>query len=515
MFKLTVEKGEAAGKVYELKPGENTIGRSRSTAVHIASPDVSGVHARIRIAGGSAFLENLSQFGTSVNGAPVTGEVVLADGQRLGLGKNTVLLFSQDTAKLQEAVTGAGLDPAAADDGERTMAATVGATRAPVTQAATRAGDADGLEMTAAFVPPDPDMEEEEGATHAMQTRGATPEEIEMLRSNEQKRARRKIMTIVAVAVPLLLLTIILRPKPLPPETEIEWARDESGEYLDAFEPALSGGVKDGGYDVMYPGNKSFKKSVVGGGFVLEGRMGRKLDVPMRVVLQEEHDIRLAGMSRAEMVDDWIEQVSASGGRWNFERPSPVVAFFGKRNGVPYTRVTYLRDGGGSWFGMACVVRHGCRRITLCAEVPVTERVRAESMLATKMLAVSEQFEYSHWEHNPVIPAFPENEVLSQVSKELDRIAPATWVALENQLTGVLTKASLASNTEGVSEAQRLLMKLRERQTLWFNSQQLAFDSALMQGSNARAVKIAEFTKAVFSNMEDQRYFTVRKWKVY
>lgn len=514
MFRLTVEKGEAAGRVYELKPGENTIGRSRSAAVHIASPDVSGVHARIRVAGGVALLENLSQFGTSVNGAPASGEVALADGQRIALGKSTVLRFSGDVAAAEEAATGPGLEPAA-DSGERTVAATMAATRAPATQAATRAGDTDGLEMTAAFVPPDPDMEEEEGATHAMQTRGATPEEIELLRADEQKRARKKVMILAAVAVATLIMATVFRPKPLPPENEIEWARDERGEYLDDFMPAISGGVKDGGYDVMYPGNKSFKKSVVGGGFVLEGRVGRKLDVPMRVVLQEEHDTRLAGMSRAAMVDDWIAQVSASGGRWNFDRPSPVIAFFGKRNGVPYTRVTYVRDGGGSWFGMASVVRHGRRRITVCAEVPVTERVRAESMLATKMLIASEGFEYAHWEHNPVTPAFPENEVLAQIGKELERIAPATWVALENQLTGVLTKASLSANESCVEEARRLLVKLRERQTLWFNSQQLAFDAALMQGSNSRALKIAEFTKAVFSNMEDQRYFTVRKWKVY
>ncbi len=502
MFRLTVEKGEAAGKVYELKPGENTLGRSRSATVHIASLDVSGVHARIRVAGGTAFLENLSQFGTRVNGAPASGEVALSDGQQLELGKNTVLRFNQDVAAAQEAATGPGLDPEVAEAGE-------------CTQAATRAGTMDDLEMTAAFVPPEPGMEEEEGATHAMQTRGATPEEIELLRVGEQKRARRKIMIMVAVALPLLVLIMIFRPRSLSPETEIEWTRDKNGEYLDDYISALSGGFKEGGYDVMYPGNKSFKKSVIGGGFVLEGRMGRKLDIPMRVVLQEEYDARLAGMSRAETVDDWIAQVSASGGRWNFEQPSPVVAFFGKRNGVPYTRVTYMRDGGGSWFGMASVVRHGCRRITVCAEVPVTERVRTESMLTTKMLRVSEEFEYSYWEHNPMVPAFSENEVLAQIGKELERIAPATWVALENQLTGVLTKASLAGNAECVNEAQRLLTKLRERQTLWFNSQQLAFDAALMQGRNTRAVKIAEFTKAVFSNMEDQRYFTVRKWKVY
>jgi hypothetical protein len=506
MFRLTVEKGETAGKVYELKPGENMIGRSRSAAVHISSPDVSGVHAHIRVAGGTAFLENLSQFGTSVDGVPVSGEVALADGQCLELGKSTRLRFNVDANAVQEAATGMGFDPAATIAGER----------GKITMAGTLTGGAGRSDLTTAFMPPDPShMEDEEGVTHAMQTRAATPEEIELLRVAEQKRARRKFMIMATVVVAVVALVVVFRPKPLPPETEIDWARDERGEYLDDFLPAVSGGVKDGGYDVMFPGNKSFKKSVDGNGFVLEGRVGRKLDVPMRVVLQEEYDARLAGISRDEMVAEWIAQVSASGGRWNFDRPSPAIAFFGKRNGVPYTRVTYVRDGGGSWFGMANVVRHGCRRITICAEVPVIERVRAESMLATKMLIASEHFEYSYWEYNPVTPAFPENEVLAQISKELERIAPATWVALENQLTGVLTKASLAGNAACVEEAQRLLVKLRERQTLWFNSQQLAFDAALMQGRNDRAVKIAEFTKAVFSNMEDQRYFTVRKWKVY
>ena len=63
------------------------------------------------------------------------------------------------------------------------------------------------------------------------------------------------------------------------------------------------------------------------------------------------------------------------------------------------------------------------------------------------------------------------------------------------------------------TEAAGLLAKLREREALWFNSQQLAFDAAVMQGSIKKAKKIAEFTKGIFSNMEDQRYYTVRKWK--
>ena len=520
MFRLTVEKGEPKGAVFELKPGENTLGRSRASGVHLQSPDVSGLHARIQIAGGVASLENLSQFGTRVNGRPVTGEVSLSTGQRIEVGKTTVLVFELDgKAKPQtdrEARTGeAGITSAAPGGVTRTLAAS--ATRPPFTLGATRA-DAGGSEMTGALSRSDitrgASESDEEGVTHAMQTRAAAPEEIELLRTNEQKRVRRRMLIGVAITIFALILVFIFRPRTPPPETEIDWAQDAKGEYLDAFEPALSGGLKEGGYDLMYPGNKTFKKSAAAGGFVLDGWIGRKLDVPMRVILQEENETRLASMGRTEMVDDWIRQMSGSGGRWNFDKPSPAVAFLGKRNGVPSTRVSYLRDGDGSWFGTASIVRYGCRRIVARAEVPAAERVRAENMLSTKLIRVSDEFENAHWEYNPAAATFSEEEVLTQVRKDLERMAPATWDALKGLLTGLLTKAVLAGHKETETEAIRLLVKLRERQALWFNSQQLAFDAALMQGNRSKAAKIAEFTKAVFSNVEDQRYFAVRKWKI-
>ena len=68
-------------------------------------------------------------------------------------------------------------------------------------------------------------------------------------------------------------------------------------------------------------------------------------------------------------------------------------------------------------------------------------------------------------------------------------------------------------NPQVEAEAIGLLARLREREALWFNSQQLAYDAAVMQGSLKKAAKIAEFSKGIFSNQEDQRYFTVRKWK--
>lgn len=522
MFRLIVEKGEPAGAVYELKPGEATLGRSRAATFRLASSDVSGHHARIRVEGGAARLENMSQFGTRLNGQPVSAPVELAAGQKIEIGKATVLRVegAPDAAPAAdpEAATGEG-----AAGGTRAVAASAsealaGATRAEAIPEETRAAaaHADELsELTSALSRPAPGEAEEgatEGATRAMQTRAATPEEIEHLKVLEQKRIRRRTTIGLSVAIPLVLLAIVFRPRTPPPENEIEWTLDANGDFVDAFEAAPGGGRKDGGYDVLYPGNNTFKKKVAEGGWVLEGRIARKLDVPMRVILQETQETRFAGMTRAEFVQDWIQQASVSGGRWNFDKPAPTVSFFGRKNGIPFTRVTYLRDGDGSWFGVASVVRHGIRRIVVRAEVPASERVRAEKMLSDKLLKPSEDFEYAYWESGPTRAKIAEDEALPQARADIERMAPATWVAINGQLSALLAQAVLAGHKETEAEALRLLVKLRERQALWFNSQKLAFNAAISQNSLQKAAKTAEFTKAVFSDMEDQRYFDVRKW---
>ena len=509
MFRITVEKGDPAGAVYELKPGESMLGRSRSAAVHLASADVSGHHARIRVENGEARIENLSQFGTRIDGKPVAGAVALAAGQRIEIGKVTVLrvdpLPGAPAPADPEAATGEGLAP---------TRAAASATRAFADPEATRAAD-DLSELTSPLSRSAPGEAEEgatEGMTRAMQTRAATPEEIEHLKAVEQKRVRRRTTIGLSIAVPVVLLAVIFRPRTPPPETEIEWSKDARGEFVDAFEPAPSGGFKDGGYDVMYPGNKTFKKKAIEGGWAMEGLIARKLDVPMRVMLQETQEARFATMSRAEFVQDWIQQVSASGGRWSFDKPSPTTLFFGRKNGVPFTRVTYLRDGDGSWFGVASVVRHGVRRIVTRAEVPANERVRAERILSDKLLKVSEEFEYACWEGGPSLAKVPEAEGLAQAQADIERMAPATWVAINGLLNGLLAQAAQDGHKQVEEEALRLLAKLRERQALWFNSQKLAFNAAVSQNNLPKATKTAEFTKAVFSDINDQRYFDVRKW---
>lgn len=526
MLRLTVEAGEPAGAVFELGAGESTLGRSRTATIRLPSPDISALHARIRTADDRAYLENTSQFGTRVDEAPVAGAIELLPGQRIAIGKVTVLRFSREAGAAPQAprpASGAATD---APTGEHaappaTRALDPLATRAMPTGAVkSAAADRSDDGQTGALSRADltrgaAEEASEEGATRAMQTRAAAPEEIEHLRIVEQKRSKRRIALGIVIAIPILLLPYIFRPRTPPPETEIEWPQDETGATLYAYEPAASGGIADGGYDLLYPGNGTFKKTAHPGGVLIEGWIGRKRNVPMRLILEEEVDTRFTVLGRTACVEDWIQQTAATDGHWNFDKPSSSVSFFGTKNGVPYTRVAYQRDGGGaSWYGIASIIRYGPRRISVRAEAPVTERARAEKILSARLLFVSEPFEYGYWEAPASVSDVSEAESLYQARTDLARMAPATWAALETQLAALLAKATQSGNAETAGEALRLLTRLRERQALWFNSQQLAFDASVMQGDRTKASRTAEFTKAVFSNMDDQRYYTVRKWKV-
>ena len=106
----------------------------------------------------------------------------------------------------------------------------------------------------------------------------------------------------------------------------------------------------------------------------------------------------------------------------------------------------------------------------------------------------------------------PVSELLDQVRQDLERMAPGTWMSLDHMLCGLLSRVVPAQDSENEKECLRLLKKLRLHQALWFNSQQLAYESARFGGNDKHAQKIAVFTKGVFSEMSDQRYYTVRKW---
>jgi hypothetical protein len=84
--KLVVVKGELKGEQYDLREGDNQIGRSNECDVVLPSMWISRAHALMRCEMGRIEIESLSDKITSVDGEPVSGTVAVADGAKIQLG---------------------------------------------------------------------------------------------------------------------------------------------------------------------------------------------------------------------------------------------------------------------------------------------------------------------------------------------------------------------------------------------------------------------------------------------
>ncbi|HET8644979.1 MAG TPA: FHA domain-containing protein, partial [Vicinamibacteria bacterium] len=77
----------SAEREFALEEGETIVGRAEECAVRLDSSTVSRHHARLRIAGGQAVLEDLdSKNGTYVGGRRIDRPAVLANNDRLRFG---------------------------------------------------------------------------------------------------------------------------------------------------------------------------------------------------------------------------------------------------------------------------------------------------------------------------------------------------------------------------------------------------------------------------------------------
>jgi len=92
---LIVLAGQAVGEMYKLPAGPAVIGRGRSSDVALHDEGVSRAHARIVVHGDEIFIEDLdSRNGTFVNGERVRGRAPLADGDKIQVGRTTILKFT-------------------------------------------------------------------------------------------------------------------------------------------------------------------------------------------------------------------------------------------------------------------------------------------------------------------------------------------------------------------------------------------------------------------------------------
>ncbi|HUS63398.1 MAG TPA: GGDEF domain-containing protein [Kofleriaceae bacterium] len=92
---LIVLSGQNVGEMYKLSGEHVTMGRGGSADIRLVDEGISRFHARIRAEGGHMVVEDLeSRNGTFLNGERVTAARKLEDGDKIQVGRTTVLKFS-------------------------------------------------------------------------------------------------------------------------------------------------------------------------------------------------------------------------------------------------------------------------------------------------------------------------------------------------------------------------------------------------------------------------------------
>ena len=91
---LTVLTGGASGTQFKVSKGTAVIGRAPSVELRLQDDGISRTHARIRAETGRAWVEDMkSRNGTFVNGVKITATTELRDGDKIQVGRGTVIRF--------------------------------------------------------------------------------------------------------------------------------------------------------------------------------------------------------------------------------------------------------------------------------------------------------------------------------------------------------------------------------------------------------------------------------------
>ncbi len=122
--RLIIKRGPNTEQEYELLEDEITIGRSSTSAITIADPEVSRRHACIRRDKNSYIVEDwTSTNGTFVNGQRIKGFVTLYDEDEIRLGNRVLLQFRADDPRFQRTDWGQPVSVSLDEEGKETLPA--------------------------------------------------------------------------------------------------------------------------------------------------------------------------------------------------------------------------------------------------------------------------------------------------------------------------------------------------------------------------------------------------------
>jgi len=99
MASIIIASGDREGDYYPMGHRTNVIGRAEQLPIQILDDQVSRKHLQIRFdqtAGRYCALDMKSRNGVFINGARISQEVTLADGDRIRIGDTELLFVDQD-----------------------------------------------------------------------------------------------------------------------------------------------------------------------------------------------------------------------------------------------------------------------------------------------------------------------------------------------------------------------------------------------------------------------------------
>ena len=371
----------------------------------------------------------------------------------------------------------------------------------------------------AAPQPPPPEDNAEAGMeTVAMQTRMATPEELEIMKGKAQKKQTKRL-TMIVVSVIVFLGALFAAYRMFvyrPPENVVSWPRDEQGGMLSNMIGIESCPLKSD-INLQYPELPNTKIENGEGSIEVNTFIGKYHDVPLRLVFTAFHNPASLSTDRLDDFNVWIEKQIQSNGNWNFDLVRSI-AFYGEHHGVPYLMVPYSRTvNNESYCGFAVQIRFEDWTFILLKEVPTRERWHAEGFIEKiSFLAFSDRFALNQWEGMKETQDGSVEANLDEAKALLVRNSPSVWPKAYLLIRSALCKLKAQASMDKAlyDKAIALLKELRDHQVIYFNAQKIAYKLAEGNKETKTMATIRDNLQAVFPSEEDMRYHKIRqnKW---
>lgn len=349
-----------------------------------------------------------------------------------------------------------------------------------------------------------------------METRMASPEELEYLRgSHERKKIRRVgVWLFAAVFLAAVLIGVYFFFFHRPPEKYVSWPVDESGKEL-AKVVQMDDCPYQKDLDIKYPDVPGATVDKAPGKITVCTALGKYHDVPLRLILEYFQDKKSLTIGRTASLEAWMADKTTGSENWNFDLIQPV-AFYQYAHGVPYLCVPYSRtEDNESYVGYAVQMRMADWTFILMKEIPTRDRWRAEWFIqAVSFFRFSKKFLMEHWEGTDDFPKGEPAAIVAEAKALLRRRSPTVWYKSEYLLRGALCQAQGTEDKESIATALELLNELRTSQIEYFNQQKITYLLAKNNRNKAEMKKISADMRAVFSSEEDFRFYKIRqdKW---